>query len=245
MTASLSKWCPANRPTSLFAPSRSRASFSSASFSIPMANRWRSIIWTARASSNVPSCPRSGRFAAGRALRRSVLALAWLLVGLDTAAACPFCTVPQPTLAQRRDEAAVVVLAQTTTSTSQTCELRLLQVLKGKEKLEQRETLSLPPQADAKTGGLLVVFGRWTASPDGDRLGWEIVPVDETSYAYLVRAPRRACRRQNDCRTSFVISNMPTRPWPTTLMVSSAGHRMTRWPKSANSCRWINCATGS
>ena len=50
------------------------------------------------------------------------------------------------------------------------------------------ETLSLPIRAALKPGSLAILFA--TAKTDDDAaLEWDVVPVDETSYGYFVRAP--------------------------------------------------------
>lgn len=106
------------------------------------------------------------------------------------AMACPFCTVLKPTLAQLRESAAVVALAEVRASRADhRTDLRLHQVLRGAERLTSQETLAASLDLAARPGSLLLIFGKAEdANPLGP-LAWHAVPVNETSYAYFVRDP--------------------------------------------------------
>ncbi len=108
-----------------------------------------------------------------------------------SAFACPFCTTPQPTLTQRREAASVTALGEVTQIDGAKLTLRLHQILAGRDRLQDPQSLSLPTgAANLKTGSLVLLFGTPDESPDAAHsLTWEIVPVNETSYAYFARAP--------------------------------------------------------
>lgn len=102
-------------------------------------------------------------------------------------AGCPFCTVVGSTLAQRREEAAVVAVGERLSDdTGEASRFRIHQVLRGGERIDASQPLAVSRSGEVRPGGLALLFG---ASAEGDTLAWEAVPVDETSLAYAVRAP--------------------------------------------------------
>lgn len=108
--------------------------------------------------------------------------------------ACPFCTVLQPTLVQKRTAASVVLLAEVTKADAQQAEFRIHQALEGKSLAAGRETLSTKVDVALKTGSLVLLFGQsdkpaGEGAPDFAALTWSAVPVDETSLAYFAKAP--------------------------------------------------------
>jgi hypothetical protein len=112
--------------------------------------------------------------------------------GARTASACPFCTALAPSLAQQRDAADIVALAEVATpggANDSLARLRLHQVLRGADRLEKRDRLDVALDTAAGSGSLVLLFG---AAGDGQASGaitWHAVPVNETSYAYFVRSP--------------------------------------------------------
>ncbi len=114
--------------------------------------------------------------------------------------ACPFCTALQPTLSQQRDEAGIAVLAECQQGPPQAFRFRLLQTLHGKQSLGGKETLDLAaqafadsPDASLKAGSLALLLAT-RAARDNLEFRWKAIPLNETSYAYVARAPstRRA-----------------------------------------------------
>jgi hypothetical protein len=110
----------------------------------------------------------------------------------EAATACPFCTALKPTLAQQRDLAAVAVLAEAEPAQQGRRSFRLLQALAGGELLKSKDSLELPSKsfdeslAAAKTGSLVMLLARRQA--DGE-LRWLEISLNETSFAYIARAP--------------------------------------------------------
>ncbi len=141
-----------------------------------MAPTWPSIISTAKKSNS-------------RHLRLWLvcLLLACGMFACRPARGCPFCTALEPTLTQRRASAAVTLLAEVeTASAGGPAQLRVHQVLSGDESTAAQSQLSAPLDLSVQPGTLVVLFGNDAA--DGDR-EWHAVAVDETSAAYLARAP--------------------------------------------------------
>jgi hypothetical protein len=119
------------------------------------------------------------------------LTLTLLVLALLTAPqadACPFCTALAPTLCQQRDGASVTVLGELETAAAGgPATVKLHHVLAGQSVLGSQSQLTMPLDLAAERGTLLLLFGKGT---DAERLDWHAVPVDETSYSYLARAPR-------------------------------------------------------
>jgi hypothetical protein len=141
-----------------------------------MAAIWPSIISTAKKSNS-----RHVR------LWLVCLLLACGMFASRPARGCPFCTALEPTLAQRRAASDVTLLAEVeTASAGGSARLKVHQVLSGDETLMAQSELSAPLNLAVQPGTLVMLFGNDTA--DGER-EWHAVVVDETSAAYLARAP--------------------------------------------------------
>jgi hypothetical protein len=105
------------------------------------------------------------RFVAGVLL----LALVSSLALASRALACPFCTALKPTLSQRREAAAVVVLGEFVAQDGKQAAFRLHQFLQGQPLLadvkvageggSDRLRIALEGEAEFKTGALVVLFG--------------------------------------------------------------------------------------
>lgn len=107
---------------------------------------------------------------------------------LAAATACPFCTAPQATLAERRETAAVAALGELRSQSLDGQSFQLHAILKGQDRLADAQTLRAPIKTALAPGRLALLFG--SAAPvDESRLDWEAIPVDETSYGYFARAP--------------------------------------------------------
>lgn len=106
-----------------------------------------------------------------------------------TASACPFCTALQPTLSQRRDAAAVVALAEFESTAKGQATVRLHQVLKGKDRLTDRERLSIATEESLRPGALMLLFAEDSTASAGGPLNWRLERTDETGYAYFAKAP--------------------------------------------------------
>src|SRR5262245_16367184 len=114
------------------------------------------------------------------------------------AAACPFCGVVQPTLAQRRDDAVFVALAEVADVAGKIGGRRFLihKVFKAPPGLGERKALELPidlpgakERGGLKSGKLVILFAEGDAREPATDWGWTIEPVDETRVDYFARAP--------------------------------------------------------
>jgi hypothetical protein len=120
--------------------------------------------------------------------------LGWLFV-CEAATACPFCTALKPTLTQQRDQANVAVLAEIEPAQEGRHSFRLLQTLSGSDLLKSKDSLELPSKsfdeslAAAKTGSLVMLLARRQAGQAEGELRWIEIPLNETSFAYIARAP--------------------------------------------------------
>jgi hypothetical protein len=99
---------------------------------------------------------------------------------------CPFCTAVGPSLAQQRDLAAVVALAEVTDASTRPPQFLLHRVVKGADLLADRQKLSAIVDTQLKPGSLMVLFGNRMEDSD---LRWSAVGVNEASAAYFLRAP--------------------------------------------------------
>ncbi|HEV3025237.1 MAG TPA: hypothetical protein VGX76_22355, partial [Pirellulales bacterium] len=114
---------------------------------------------------------------------------------LALAAACPFCTAVRPSLAQRREEAAVAALGELTTVGKETLVFQLHHVQKGREQLGQREAVEIDAagedaSAKAKPGTLALLLANRSEKTGGtEKLTWSWEPLNEVSYTYVARAP--------------------------------------------------------
>jgi hypothetical protein len=124
-----------------------------------------------------------------RTLSFVVVVLA-LVLAEPRAAACPFCTALGPTLCQLREQASVVALAEVEhTVQGGMTRVRLHKAIEGAQLLNGHDSLQVMLDVTAKPGGLLLLFGDTQPSTPPAEWNWHAVPVNETSYAYLVRAP--------------------------------------------------------
>jgi hypothetical protein len=124
----------------------------------------------------------------------------------SAAAACPFCTALKPTLCERRESAAVVVLGELVaadSSASKTKAFRVHQALSGKERLAGADRLIVPVETEFKAGLLMLLFGEGDAQIPLAKLEWSAVAVNETSLAYAVRAP--SLRTKADKRLAYFV----------------------------------------
>ncbi len=126
---------------------------------------------------------------------RSVL-LCWLVVAYAapaTVLACPFCTAVKPSLSQRRADADIALLAEARSASGDQVDFNVQKLLSGSELLADRSHVTLPRRgtlgsSEVKQGQLAVVLATRDSS---QALGWEIVPLDEVGFAYVMRAPAR------------------------------------------------------
>ena len=127
----------------------------------------------------------------------TLLGMAAVMFGFtSTAAACPFCTALQPTLAQRRDAAEIVCIGEVGAAdpAAKMQSWRVHQVLKGRERFAllpaaAAKTLELPCDATLKTGALGLLFAEVSATGGAGELDWSVVPANETSLSYFARSP--------------------------------------------------------
>jgi hypothetical protein len=124
-------------------------------------------------------------------------ALAGMLVAPSIAPACPFCAAVKPSLSQQCDGAAIVAFVECLDATASQHGFRLLKTPKGGELLKGKTSLELPrvsladPASGAtiKTGSLALLLAKPDGLSDQRELRWTEIPLNETSYAYLARAP--------------------------------------------------------
>jgi hypothetical protein len=124
----------------------------------------------------------------------------------SAASACPFCTALKPTLCERRESAAVVVLGELVaadSSASKTKAFRVHQALSGKERLAGADRLIVPVETEFKAGLLMLLFGEGDAQTPLAKLEWSAVAVNETSLAYAVRTP--SLRTKADKRLAYFV----------------------------------------
>ena len=99
--------------------------------------------------------------------------------------ACPFCSVTQPTLAERRAAAETVALAEVEAVAGNRATCRVHRALKGTA-LSADQTVVVNDADGARVGGLAIVFGD-TAAEGAPR--YSLVPMTETSIGYFAGAP--------------------------------------------------------
>jgi hypothetical protein len=149
--------------------------------------------------------PASGWFSI---LSRGCVRIAFLCAALFGAvastAACPFCTALKPTLCERRESAALVVVAELASQEGASTKVfRVVQALTGKERLAGAETLRIPVDFAAKSGSLALLFAEGDAKSPLEKLEWSAVAVNETSLAYVARAP--SLRTNTDKRLTYFV----------------------------------------
>ncbi len=114
-----------------------------------------------------------------------LLALLVLLQWPATLVACPFCAATEPTWAERREAADVVLLAEVIRTQNNSATVTVRSRLKGPDRFAVGNELSCPSSSAA--GSLLILVG--TISTDSQSTRWESWPVDEIGYAYFARSP--------------------------------------------------------
>lgn len=109
------------------------------------------------------------------------------IVLTGSAAACPFCTALTPTLAQRRENAAVVAIGECLETAGGRATFRLHGIIKGSQSLDAKvgEQLQFALDAQPKPGSLAILFA------DGEKgeLSWSCEVANELALGYFVKAP--------------------------------------------------------
>jgi hypothetical protein len=126
-----------------------------------------------------------------------IAALAGMLVVPSIAPACPFCTAVKPSLSQQCDVAAIVAFAECLEATDSRQSFRLLKAPKGGELLKSKTSLELTRTSLAdpvstptiETGSLALLLAKRDELSAERELRWTEIPLNETSYAYVARAP--------------------------------------------------------
>jgi len=103
--------------------------------------------------------------------------------------ACPFCAGVLPSLAMRREEAAVAALGELVERQEVAAIYKLHVVSRGRELLGDAETVRVVTADERLPGALALLFVPSPPSEEGQPLEWKVVPVDEHSAAYFLRAP--------------------------------------------------------
>jgi hypothetical protein len=133
-------------------------------------------------------------------LARLAIAVSFVVsAAAASAAACPFCTQLEPTLAARRDAAAIVAVGEILQQDRQTTTVLVHQPLKGADQLAGRKSLRLSATVGLRPGSLVLLFGDASAAEtatgkkiaDGNPPLTRFTPVavSETSLAYFAAAP--------------------------------------------------------
>jgi hypothetical protein len=118
------------------------------------------------------------------------------LVGV--AAACPFCGVVQPTLAQRRDDAVFVALAEVMDAAGKNSGGRYMvhKLFRAPLGFGEQKALELPSglpgakdRGSLKSGKLVFLFAEGEPKEPAADWEWTIEPADETRADYFSRSP--------------------------------------------------------
>jgi len=126
------------------------------------------------------------------------LALTSIYFTLLSIVTCPFCTAPEPTLAERRETVDWVAIAEAGESLPPVTGKPALQrftvhrVLKGDPLPLKPPMITIP--AKVASGNLALLFATRNEEPGlsatfEDQFSWQATAVDETSLAYFVKAP--------------------------------------------------------
>jgi hypothetical protein len=135
-----------------------------------------------------------------------LIAFLALPLGMNTAAraACPFCSVVEPTLSQRREAAEIVLVAELIGHEQGRAVFKRHLVLRGNEHLPGNGELQVAAHVASKPGALCLLMAEGASRTADNEVGqpfpssspaaagqwsWRIVPVTETSLAYFLRAP--------------------------------------------------------
>jgi hypothetical protein len=104
--------------------------------------------------------------------------------------ACPFCVALEPTLSQRRDAAAVTILAEVEkVLDARLTRVRVHKVLSGDERIQGARSLDIALEESLRSGNLIVAFGNSVTGAAPGELSWQAVALNEASYAYVAREP--------------------------------------------------------
>lgn len=135
-----------------------------------------------------PRTNRNGRFATGMRFFFiwSLVLGPWTFAPQGRAIACPFCTTPEPTFAERRESSDVVLIAEAGQSIDGRQSFKIHRVLKTVAAFPTEESLSIT--AKAPVGTLAMLLGK-RGEPPAEAWEWHVVPVDETSLVYFVNSP--------------------------------------------------------
>lgn len=120
-----------------------------------------------------------------------VCVAAYVTLGACAAAlsACPFCAGVLPSLAMRRENAAVVALGELVEHRDTKVVYKLHVVRQGRELLGEAKTVSIAAVDDRRPGALALLFVEAPPAEVDEPLAWKTTPVDELSAAYFLRAP--------------------------------------------------------
>ena len=120
-----------------------------------------------------------------------------LLLAAQLATACPFCTAVKPTLAQSRDAADVVAIAEVLkASEDSTAELKFHQILKGKPLLSGESIATVRLNFKPAAGSLSICFA---VRSDDETLSWTAASANETNLAYFARSEEHTSELQSPC----------------------------------------------
>jgi hypothetical protein len=123
-----------------------------------------------------------------RFVRLAVLAAVAVSCGAKAAVACPFCTPVGPSLTQRIDEADRALVAECVAAQAPQVTLEPRHDLKDKSSTDPLMLdAAVFGSASAPVGSLWLLLGE---NGDDEQLRWQATPLNETSFAYLARAPR-------------------------------------------------------
>jgi hypothetical protein len=120
-----------------------------------------------------------------------ILALLWAAT-IQPAIACPFCTALKPTLSQRREGADIVALGECVEVQNQQAGFRLHQVWRGKERLVNREKVTVSLAAAPKVGTLAILFADAETNRPLPEWNFSAEKVNEISVGYFAAAPSLA-----------------------------------------------------
>lgn len=109
------------------------------------------------------------------------------LADMRPVAACPFCTAPRPTIAERRDAAEIVAIAEWQQTLGDHETLSVIKLLKSPAESNPTQ-IQVPADPVMRRSGMWLALGR-PAAIGGRGLEWETLATSELSLAYIVRAP--------------------------------------------------------
>ena len=131
----------------------------------------------------------TARSVVGRGFTSMLCALVALTAGAGQLVACPFCAGVLPSLAMRREKAAVAALGELVERQEIATIYKLHVVSRGRELLGDAKTVRIVTADERRPGALALLFVEAPPAEEGQPLEWKVVPVDELSAAYFLRAP--------------------------------------------------------